>query len=163
MLEPHFRRRAKVARDKTSFGESLRGKWIGATGLRASEKEICLWEGLWEGGFSEVFRGFQRFLEVSRGFQRFFRGFQSSSQRPSQRQISLSEALSLVAPIVLLLELSPMVFKLRAFFRRNAPTFLQEFWALFWGGDQKTWVLQGGEPRVAQFYLKWYIGGSKIL
>ena len=35
---------------------------------------------------------------VFRGFQRFFRGFQRSSQRPSQRQISLSEALSLVAP-----------------------------------------------------------------
>ena len=34
-----------------------------------------------------------------RGFQRFFRGFQRSSQRPSQRQISLSEALSFVAPI----------------------------------------------------------------
>ena len=43
----------------------------------------------------EVFRGFQRFL---RGFQRFLRGFQRSSQRPSQRQISLSQALGLVAP-----------------------------------------------------------------
>ena len=43
---------------------------------------ICLWEGLWEGGFSEiferfweVFRGFQRFLEVFRGFQRFLEVF----------------------------------------------------------------------------------------
>ena len=45
-----------------------------------------------------VFRGFQRFLRVFRGIQRFFRGFQRSSQRPSQRQIFLSEALSLVAP-----------------------------------------------------------------
>ena len=41
--------------------------------------------------FSEVFK---RFEEVFR-FQRFLRGF----QRPSQRQISLSEALSPVAPI----------------------------------------------------------------
>ena len=34
---------------------------LGATGLRGSEREICLWEGLWEGGFqrfSEFFRGF---------------------------------------------------------------------------------------------------------
>ena len=31
-------------------------------------------------------------------WERFFRGFQRSSQRPSQRQISLSEALSPVAP-----------------------------------------------------------------
>ena len=44
------------------------------------------------GGFSEVVRGFERFLEALRGFrgfQRFFRGFQRSSQRFSQ---TLSEA-----------------------------------------------------------------------
>ena len=45
-----------------------------------------------------VFRGVQRILEVFRGFHRFLEGFaeifQRSSQRPSQRQISLSEALS---------------------------------------------------------------------
>ena len=35
---------------------------IWATGPRASER------GLSKGGFSEVFRGFQRFLEVFRGF-----------------------------------------------------------------------------------------------
>ena len=41
------------------IGESLRGKTIrGIRGPRASEREICLWEGLWEGGFWEVFRGF---------------------------------------------------------------------------------------------------------
>ena len=54
--------------------------------------------------FQRFFRGVQSFLEVlrasldSKGFQSFSRGFQRSSQRPSQRQISLSEALSLVAP-----------------------------------------------------------------
>ena len=69
-------------------------------------EEICLWEGLWEGGFSEiferfweVFRGFQRFWEVFRGFerckrflrgfQRFFRGFQRSSQRPLRGRFPL--------------------------------------------------------------------------
>ena len=87
----------KLAMQKPLIGERLRGKWIGATGLRASEREICLsedlWEGLWEG---EVFRGL-----------RFFRGFQRSSQRHSQRQISLSEALSPVAPNRVALELSP--------------------------------------------------------
>ena len=54
-----------------------RPKGIGATGPRASEREICLWEGLCVGGFSEgkteVFRGLQRFLEV---FRDLFRGFQ---------------------------------------------------------------------------------------
>ena len=55
---------------------------------------------------SDVFRGFQRSSQRPsqrfRGFQMFlevFRGFQRSSQRPSQRQISLSGALGLVAPI----------------------------------------------------------------
>ena len=52
-----------------------------ATGPRASEREICL------RGVSER-EGFQRFAEI----------FQRSSQRPSQRQTSLSEALSPVAP-----------------------------------------------------------------
>ena len=43
-----------------------------------------------------VFRGvaFRDFSEL----QRFFRGFQRSSQRPPQRQISLSEALGRVGP-----------------------------------------------------------------
>ena len=31
---------------------------IGATSLRGSGREICLWEGLWKGGFSVGFRGF---------------------------------------------------------------------------------------------------------
>ena len=42
-----------------------------------------------------VFRRFQRFLG---GFQSFSEVFQGSIQRPSERQISLSEALSPVAP-----------------------------------------------------------------
>ena len=64
---------------------------------RASERE----------GFKRIFRGFQRLLEVvevyrdfqrfSEGFQRFFRGF-SELLSPSQRQISLLEALSSVSP-----------------------------------------------------------------
>ena len=71
-----------------TVGERLRGNRTRATGLIGSEREICLWEGLWEGGFSkvfrgsqtffltfsEVFRGFWRFSEVFRGFQRFFKG-----------------------------------------------------------------------------------------
>ena len=96
------------------IGESLRGNRIGATGLRASERKISASErvserSLWEGDFQSFFRDLKRFLEVLRGFRGFqsfsevFRdfseGFQRSSQRPSQRQISFSEALSLVAPI----------------------------------------------------------------
>ena len=42
--------------------------WLGATGLRASGREICLWENLWE-GFQRVFRGFWRFSEVCRVFR----------------------------------------------------------------------------------------------
>ena len=55
---------------------------LGATGLRGSEREICLWgslRGSLRGRVSDVFRGFQRFSDVFRGFQRFlevFRGFQ---------------------------------------------------------------------------------------
>ena len=41
----------------TLLGESLRGNTIGATGPRASERQTCLWEGLWEGGFQRGFRG----------------------------------------------------------------------------------------------------------
>ena len=65
-----------------------------------------------------MFRGFER---VFRRFRKFFRGFQKSSQRPSQRQISLSEALILVALIVLPLELSPRGYK-----KKPAP--LDEGW-----------------------------------
>ena len=65
--------------------------------------------------FFEVFRGSQSLLEVFRVFFRgfrFFGDFQRSSQRPSQRQISLSEPLSPVAPIVLpLLKLSPKIWR----------------------------------------------------
>ena len=43
------------------IGESLRGNTIGATGARASEREICLWEGL--RGVSQR-DGFQRFSEI---------------------------------------------------------------------------------------------------
>ena len=77
-------------------------------------EEICLWEGLWEGGFAEIFerlweilRCFERFSEFLRGFQRFFRGFQRSSQRPSQRQISSQRPSVRLPLIVLPLELSP--------------------------------------------------------
>ena len=59
---------------------SLRGKWRGATGLRASEREVCLWEGLWEEGLSEVSRSSQRFLEAFRGSQRFSEIFQRFSE-----------------------------------------------------------------------------------
>ena len=57
-------------------------------------------------GFSEVLRGLQRFLEA---FRVFLEGCQRSSRRPSQRKISVSEALSLVAPNRVALELSPNI------------------------------------------------------
>ena len=80
------------------IGESLRESlWEGTLPLRGSLR----------GKFSEVFRGFQRFSEgfqrfwevfLFRDFSEFLKGFQRSSERPSQRQIALSEALSPVAP-----------------------------------------------------------------
>ena len=100
---------------ETPNRREFKGNRIGATGLRASERKsaserVSEWEGFQRflrgfERFLEVFRDFERFSEVFRGFERFFRGFQRfvrgfqrSSQRPSQRQISLSEALSPVAP-----------------------------------------------------------------
>ena len=59
------------------LGESLRGNRIGATGLRASERNLPLRGSLRGSLFSEI--------------------FERSSQRPSQSKIS-SEALSPVAP-----------------------------------------------------------------
>ena len=66
----------KMVRLENVHQEPLMGKVqgetrIGATGLRASEREICLWEGLWEGGFSECF---QRFLLGGWRFTLKFRG-----------------------------------------------------------------------------------------
>ena len=63
-------------RGNTVRGNRTESLWEGNMPLRG------LWEDLWEGGF-----------------QRFSEGFQRSSQRPSQRQISLSGALGPVAPI----------------------------------------------------------------
>ena len=85
------------------FGERLRGNknrgqqaWEVLRGKSASER---LSEGLWEGGFSEIFRGFQRW-----GFQRFsevFTGFERPSQSPSQSAIFLSE-LRVLLPLIVL-------------------------------------------------------------
>ena len=101
--------------------ESLRGNRIGARGLRACERKsaservserVSEREGFQRflRGFERflvVFRGFERFSEFLRGFQRLLRGFQRSSQRPSQRQIS-SQSLSVLLPLIVLpLELSP--------------------------------------------------------
>ena len=106
---------------KQELGESLRGNRIGATGLRASERKsaservperVSEREGFQRflrgfERFLEFLRGFERFSEVFRGFQSFLRGFQRSSQRPSQRQIS-SQRLSVLLPLVVLpLELTP--------------------------------------------------------
>ena len=60
-FDTEYRCYAVVSWTTTHFGETLRGNTIGATGPRASEREMCLWEGL----FSEVFRGF---LEGFRDF-----------------------------------------------------------------------------------------------
>ena len=89
------------------IGESSRGNTIGATGRRASEREICLWEDLWEGGFqriSEVFRqGFQRFSEIFQLFSEVFSETLSEADLPQR--------LSVLLPLIVLpLELSPKKF-----------------------------------------------------
>ena len=121
-----FRREFKGQHDRGNRTESL---WEGNLPLRGSLRGPV--RGRLFRDFSEVLRGFQRLLEVLRGFrrfsevfrgfkrllrgfQRFLRGFQRFSQRPSQRQISLSEALGPVAPI------------------RVAPWTFAKFWILRW-------------------------------
>ena len=86
-------------------GESLRGNTIGATGPRASEREICLWEGLLEGGLTSFF---QRLLEVFRGFkQRFWEVYRGPLRDPLRGRFP-SQRLSVLSPLfVLPLELSP--------------------------------------------------------
>ena len=77
---------------------------IGATGLRASERKSASERVSEREGFQRFLRGFER---VFRGFE-VLRGFQRSSQRPSQRQIS-SQRLSVLLPLIMLpLELSPI-------------------------------------------------------
>ena len=80
------------------FGVSLARSWLNAAGPSASEREICLWEGLREGVFSEVFIGFQRFFVVFRGFQRFFSEIFRGPLRDPLRGRFPSQALGLVAP-----------------------------------------------------------------
>ena len=103
---------------RKELGESLMGKWMGATGPRASERQSCLREGLWKGGFSEFFqrfsefcRGFQSFLKevfrVFRGCQSFFRGFRDPLRDPLRGRFP-SQRLSVLLPLIVLpLELSP--------------------------------------------------------
>ena len=97
------------------LGENSRGNTIGATGPRASDREICL-RGYLRGrvfrGFSdvsEVLRGFYRFSEVFRDFSEVFRGPLRDPLRgrfPSQR-------LSVLLPLIVLpLELPPRNFGL---------------------------------------------------
>ena len=69
---------------------------LGAKGLRASEREICLWEGLWE-DLCKPLKNLWKPLKISED---------PPSQRPFQRQISLSKALGPVAPSHLPLKLS---------------------------------------------------------
>ena len=76
-------------------GESSRGNTIRGNRTESLREANLPLRGSLRG---RVFRGFQSFLEVFRDFQSFSRGFQRSSQRPSQREISLSEDLSPVAP-----------------------------------------------------------------
>ena len=72
---------------ESSRGNTIRGNRTGEPlrGKSASER-VSESEGFQR--FSEVVGGFEKLLEVFRGFQRFFRGFQRSSKRPSQTQIS---------------------------------------------------------------------------
>ena len=106
------------------LGESLRGNRIGATGLRASERKSAsqrVSERVSEReGFQRFLRGFERFLEVFRGFERFsefFERFSEIFERFSEvfsQTLSeadfLSEALSLLLPLIVLpLELSPNI------------------------------------------------------
>ena len=84
----------------------------GATRLRASEREICLWEGLWEDlwkSLKNLWKPLRKPLKTSQKKKLWKSPSQRPSHhlRPSQRQISLSEALGPVAPIALPLELSP--------------------------------------------------------
>ena len=114
----------------SDFGERLRGNTIRGHRTESLREENRPLKGSLRGRF---FGDFQRFLAVFIVFQSFseiFRGFQRSSQRPSQRQIFLSEILSeadfplrdplrgrfssqrlsvLVPLIVLPLNLSPMI------------------------------------------------------
>ena len=70
------------------FGERLRGNTIRGNRIKSH----------WEGNRPLRGRFLEDFQEVFKGFREICRGFQRSSQRPSQRQIFLSDTLGPVAP-----------------------------------------------------------------
>ena len=77
------------------------GTRLGATGLRASEREICLWEGLWEDLWKP--------LKISDNLRKPLKKTSKTSENLWPSQSSLSEALGPVAPIHLPLKLSPIL------------------------------------------------------
>ena len=69
--------------------ESIRGNMREATKPRASERQTCLSEGLWEGAFSEVFSGFKRFSEVFIVFGGFWVYWDVLSETLSETDVPL--------------------------------------------------------------------------
>ena len=68
---------------------------LGETGLRASERENCLWEGLWEDlwkSLKNLWKISEKSLKTSEKSLKTSEKSLKTSQRPSHRQISLSEA-----------------------------------------------------------------------
>ena len=69
----------------------LKGQQDRGNRIESLWEEICLWVGLWEGGFSEIF---ERFWEVFRGFSEVLRGFERFSEFFERFSEVLSETLS---------------------------------------------------------------------
>ena len=82
-------------RDAKTFAGVSRGNTIRGNTTRNSERKMALWEGLWEGHW-KTSENLWKPLKTSEKL--WNHPSQRSSQRPSQRQISLSEPLSPVAP-----------------------------------------------------------------
>ena len=75
---PKSRRTRKIKNPEhpqKSFGESLRGNRIGATGLRASERKSASERVSEREGLERFLRGFESFSEVFRVFLEVFRDF----------------------------------------------------------------------------------------
>ena len=87
MKDQHGKHRPNIT---WTFAGVLRGNTIRGNTIRNSERKMALWEGLWE-GLWKTSENLSKPLKTSESLW-------NSSQRPSQRQISLSEPLSPVDP-----------------------------------------------------------------
>ena len=76
----------------------LRGNTIRGNTTRNSERKMALWEGLWEGLWKTLKTSKNLWKPLKTSENLWNPPSQRSSQRPSRRQISLSEPLSPVAP-----------------------------------------------------------------